>query len=152
MAGMLHDGHMAEDGARVQQALVLVQDGLHVQLCAEQALHQQVGLAEADHGHGLGGGFGIRGGVDHAVPLLGQAEILEHLPHHGLVTHQDGLHQARLHRCVHRLQGVGVVGPGHHQALAGPVLHRKEELVEGVDPHGWNLSKEAGVPAGSRGR
>ncbi len=151
MARVLHDRHMAQDGARVEQALLLVQDGLHVLLGAEEALHQQVGLAGAHQAHRAAGGIGVGGLVDESEALGGEAQLRADRAHHRLVAHQDGVHQPGLHRRTHRFERVAVIGPGHREALPGAVLHRAEEVVEGVDPHGGNLSKAAGAPAGPPG-
>ncbi len=126
----LGHGHVGEDGAVVHEAFFLVQDGLHVAVCGEQAFHEKIPFAGVDQFHSPAGGgeVGIRvhdtkhGGVD---PFL-----LAHFFDLVFVPDQDAFDEVHCHSLMHSANGVGVHRPGRHEALVGQRPQDIEHLVQ----------------------
>ena len=89
----------------------------------------------AHQGHRLGRGPGCPPVSCTIVNPAGSMPSSAHRPDHRLVAHQGGVDDAPGHRLVHRLDGVGVVGEGGGQALAGPGLDGGEHLFKAGDGH-----------------
>ena len=132
VGGHLHDGHVRQHVVLLagHEAALLVEDGAHVLVGREQALHQEVALALVDELHGHGAGLGVVGLLDHlelvGVDALSGADLL-----HGLdVTHEGGLHDTAVDSGAHSGDGVGVIGISCHHSFLSFCFDQLKQVVK----------------------
>ena len=112
--------------------MLLVEHRAHQVGGAQDALHQEVGLALGAEGHRLGGAVLIRIAGDDLVGGGVLAQIGEHGADLVGVAHQDGGGDAFLPGFNHRLDDRLVVGGGHGNDAGLAALGRGDDAVNGV--------------------
>ena len=129
VVGVLDDGDMGQGHIGRAETALLVEDGTHVLVGGQQALHQDVGFAGVDEVASHGSGFHVNGLVDDAEVGHVNAFGLAHFGDHFLVTEKGGFDKTFFHGSIHCTDGVVVVSIGSHKAFLGFAAQNLEHLL-----------------------
>ena len=133
VAGHLDDRHVAQHALRGEQSGFLIEDAAHVFVGRDQSLHQHVGVACHDGGHGLLHAFHVAGLVDDVECLDVDVVFGAYLLDDFLLTEQRGLHDTFLVGFVDGFQRMRILAVGYGQPFFTPFSRLVDDFCKMLD-------------------
>ena len=132
VGGNFHDGHVGQHVVFLagHEAVFLVEDGAHVLVGGEEALHEEVAFAFVDEFHCQGAGLVVVGFLDH-FELVGVDAFLGADFLHGVdVAHEGSLDDTAVDSGADGGDGVAIVCIGSHETFFTFGFDQLEEVVK----------------------